>query len=96
MLNSQKIFETNDIGITTFNHEALLNQYKYYQVFTEDYWGLSTSSNIKRGCLGLFLVKRITMLALIMVATLSKPMIMDILLLVIQACLEMITAISSC
>ena len=23
---------------------------RYYQVVTEDYWGLSTSSNIKRGC----------------------------------------------
>ena len=50
MFNSQNIFETNDIGITTFNHQPVLNQYRYYQVFTEDYWGLSTSSNIKKGC----------------------------------------------
>ena len=50
MASSQNIFETEDLGVTTFNHQTSLNQYRYYQVLTEDYWGLSTSSNIKRGC----------------------------------------------
>ena len=50
MLNSQNIFETYDVDITTYSHEVLLNQYRYYQLFTEDYWGLSTSSNIRKGC----------------------------------------------
>ena len=50
MASSQNIFETEDLGVTTFNHQTSLNQYRYYQVFTEDYWGLSTSSNIQRGC----------------------------------------------
>ena len=50
MVSSQNIFDTEDISVTIFNHQTILNQYRYYQVFTEDYWGLSTSSNIKRGC----------------------------------------------
>ena len=50
MASSQNIFETEDLGVTTFNHQTSLNQYRYYQVLTEDYWGLSTSSNIQRGC----------------------------------------------
>ena len=50
MSNAQKIFETNDISFTTFDYQIDLNQYRYYQLFVEDHWELSTQSNIQRGC----------------------------------------------
>jgi len=50
MVDSEKIFETNDITMTTFNYQIEMNQYRYYQLYVKDYWGLETESEIKMGC----------------------------------------------
>ncbi|MFL3014234.1 MAG: Ig-like domain-containing protein [Candidatus Neomarinimicrobiota bacterium] len=50
MVDSEKIFETNDIMMTTFNYQIEMNQYRYYQLYVKDYWGLETESEIKMGC----------------------------------------------
>ncbi len=50
MSNSVKIFETNDINITSFeNYQIEPSEYKYYQIMITDYWGLQTESNIRMG-----------------------------------------------
>jgi len=50
MSDAVMIFETNDISVTTFNYQVEMNQYRYYQLYVEDYWGLETESEIKMGC----------------------------------------------
>ena len=50
MFDAEKIFDTNDITMTTFNYQIEMNQYRYYQLYVEDYWGLETESEIKMGC----------------------------------------------
>ena len=51
MSSAVKIFETNDINITTFDHnQNEQSQYKYYQIVVQDYWGLQAISNIEEGC----------------------------------------------
>ena len=51
MSSAVKIFETNDINITTFDHYQIeQSQYKYYQIVVQDYWGLQSISNIEEGC----------------------------------------------
>ena len=50
MVDAEKIFDTNDITMTTFNYQIEMNQYRYYQLYVEDHWGLETESEIKMGC----------------------------------------------
>ena len=50
MSDAVMIFETNDISVTTFNYQVEMNQYRYYQLYVEDYWGLETGSEVKMGC----------------------------------------------
>ena len=50
MVDVEKIFDTNDITMTTFNYQIEMNQYRYYQLYVEDHWGLETESEIKMGC----------------------------------------------
>lgn len=50
MVESIKIFETNDISVIGYSHEIEPSKYKYYQLFVEDYWGLRTASNVRQGC----------------------------------------------
>lgn len=50
MSDAVMIFETTDISVTTFNYQVEMNQYRYYQLYVEDYWGLETGSEVKMGC----------------------------------------------
>ena len=50
MVDAEKIFDTNDITMTTFNYQIEMNQYRYYQLYVEDHWGLETESEVKMGC----------------------------------------------
>ena len=50
MSDAVMIFETTDLSVTTFNYQVEMNQYRYYQLYVEDYWGLETESEIKMGC----------------------------------------------
>ena len=50
MVDAEKIFDTNNITMTTFNYQIEMNQYRYYQLYVEDHWGLETESEIKMGC----------------------------------------------
>ena len=50
MVDAEKIFDTNDITMTTFNYQIEMNQYRYYQLYVEDHWGLETESETKMGC----------------------------------------------
>jgi hypothetical protein len=50
MFDAEKIFDTNDITMTAFNYQIEMNQYRYYQLYVEDYWGLETESEVKMGC----------------------------------------------
>ena len=51
MSSAVKIFETNDINTTTFDHYQIeQSQYKYYQILVQDHWGLQSTSDIQEGC----------------------------------------------
>ena len=50
MSESSKIFEFNQKNITSTDHQNIeINQYYYYQIKVEDYWGLYSLSNIEIG-----------------------------------------------
>ena len=50
MTDAIKVFETDNVSITTFNHQIDENQYRYYQLFVEDHWELEAESNVQMGC----------------------------------------------